>query len=92
MNITFHADLAGIDWPALKSDLAADHFDNGRTPAQLEQSFRNSHSTCITRAGGKVIGTARVLSDGVCVEQPTGLSMVIGEWLVHTVSGVDPTA
>lgn len=66
MKIDLTHNLHGIDWSTLKSDLAADHFDNGRSPQQLERSFRNSHSACIARAGGRVIGTARVLSDGVC--------------------------
>jgi len=50
----------------MKSALAVDNFDNGRTARQLAQSFRNSHSICIAYAGGRIIGTARVLSDGVC--------------------------
>lgn len=56
----------GVDWVALKGDLAADDFDNGRTPAQLEQSFRHSAVVVYARDGGRVIGTARALSDGVC--------------------------
>jgi GNAT superfamily N-acetyltransferase len=66
MPITYRADLQGIDWSALKSTLAADHFDNGRSPQQLERSFCNSHSVCIAWSDDRVIGTARVLSDGVC--------------------------
>ncbi len=56
----------GIDWVALKRDLAADDFDNGRTPAQLERSFRNSAVAVYACDGDRVIGKARALSDGVC--------------------------
>jgi GNAT superfamily N-acetyltransferase len=66
MKIDYRCNLDGIDWIELKSTLAADHFDNGRSPEQLERSFRNSHSVCIAWSNNRVIGTARVLSDGVC--------------------------
>lgn len=55
-----------VDWRELKSTLSIDHFDNGRSPAQLEASFRNSYAATIAQIDGKTIGTARVLSDGVC--------------------------
>lgn len=64
--IEFRDDLAGVDWAALNAALAADAFDNGRTPGQLELSFRNSRHVCIAWAAGQVVGTARLLSDGVC--------------------------
>jgi ribosomal protein S18 acetylase RimI-like enzyme len=66
MDIEYGHDLTNVDWPALKSTLAADHFDNGRTPDQLARSFANSHSAVLAYAGPRIIGTARVLSDGVC--------------------------
>jgi ribosomal protein S18 acetylase RimI-like enzyme len=66
MQITYRSDLTDVNWSNLKSTLAADHFDNGRSPEQLERSFRNSRSVCIARDGDRIIGTARVLSDGVC--------------------------
>ena len=135
MNLTFRNDLADVDWHRLKADLAADDFDNGRSPQQLEQSFLNSFAVCVVWEDGRIIGTARVLSDGICnaylvdvwtrsdcrrngigrtmveklcerlsgqhlylqtdddsadfyreigfVEQPTGVSRVIGTWLVN---------
>lgn len=58
--------LAGIDWASLKSDLAADDFDNGRSPQALERSFAQSQHVAIARDGDRVVGTARLLSDGVC--------------------------
>ncbi|MGA2584238.1 MAG: GNAT family N-acetyltransferase [Tepidisphaeraceae bacterium] len=135
MKIIYRDDLAGIDWQKLKAALTADQFDNGRTPEQLKTSFQNSHGVCIAWSDGHVIGTARVLSDGVCnaylidvwtqsnlrrrgvaremisrpcvklagqhiylqvdgdaaefyrrlgfVEQPVGMSRIVGRWLVN---------
>jgi GNAT superfamily N-acetyltransferase len=64
--ITYQTTCDGVDWAAMKATLVADDFDNGRTPEQLERSFRNSAVVAIARAGERIIGTARVLSDGVC--------------------------
>jgi predicted GNAT family acetyltransferase len=61
---TTHPD--GVDWPRLIVDLEADRFHNGRTPAELERSFRNSAVVALAWVGDRVIGTARALSDGVC--------------------------
>jgi ribosomal protein S18 acetylase RimI-like enzyme len=135
MNVEYRDHLQGIDWVVLKSALADDNFDNGRTPEQLQRSFQNSHSVSIAWAGGEVAGTARVLSDGICnaylidvwtisplrrrgiaremitrllsklkgqhvylhaddhlvafyrrlgfIEQPAGMSRVVGSWLVN---------
>jgi ribosomal protein S18 acetylase RimI-like enzyme len=58
--------LEGIDWPRLKADLAADDFDNGRSPEALRRSFEQSQHVAIARDGNHVVGTARLLSDGVC--------------------------
>jgi ribosomal protein S18 acetylase RimI-like enzyme len=66
MNILYRSDLAKIDWRALKAALVADHFDNGRTAEQLKLSFQNSEAVCFAWSGDLVVGTARVLSDGVC--------------------------
>lgn len=64
--IDFRTDCAGVDWTAFKATLADDHFDNGRTPAQLERSFRASAQVVFARRGNAIVGTARALSDGVC--------------------------
>jgi SAM-dependent methyltransferase len=64
--VIYKTDLMNVDWQAMKSTLVADHFDNGRSPAQLQASFSNSYATVIATIGGEIIGTARVLSDGVC--------------------------
>ena len=131
--IIYKTNLENIDWTEMKTTLRQDAFDNGRSPEQLKTSFENSYAICIAYAEGRIIGTARVLSDGVCnaylvdvwtlsefrhkgiastmiqklmsqlsgqhvylqtddaqelyaklgfVEQPTGMSKVVGEWLV----------
>jgi hypothetical protein len=59
--ITYRLDCEGVDWAAMKEALAADDFDNGRSPAQLEASFRNSAVPVIAYAGDRIIGTARAL-------------------------------
>jgi len=66
MAITYSTSAEDVDWAGLKARLAADGFDNGRTPAQLEQSFRNSFCTVYARDGKQIVGIARALSDGVC--------------------------
>ena len=58
--------LAGVDWAALKADLAADYFDNGRTPEQMARSFGASYRCVFGRDGQRIVGTGRVISDGVC--------------------------
>ena len=65
-NITYQTCLAGIDWHRLKGRLAADRFDNGRSPEQLRASFENSFSCVLAYCEDVVVGTARALSDGVC--------------------------
>jgi ribosomal protein S18 acetylase RimI-like enzyme len=56
----------GIDWAQAKADLAADDFDNGRSPEALERSFRQSQHVAFARDGDRLVGMARLLSDGVC--------------------------
>ncbi len=58
--------LAGVDWTILKDDLGRDNFDNGRTADELRLSFERSHATVTVWCDRRVVGTARVLSDGVC--------------------------
>ena len=65
-HLTIDGSLAGIDWAAVKRDLAADDFDNGRSPDALRRSFEGSQHVAIARDGNLVVGTARLLSDGVC--------------------------
>jgi len=64
--VKYKTALENVNWQEMKSTLAADCFDNGRTPKQLRESFENSYATVIAYADEQIIGTARVLSDGVC--------------------------
>jgi ribosomal protein S18 acetylase RimI-like enzyme len=66
MEIRIDNSLAGIDWAQVKADLAADDFDNARSPEALCRSFRQSQHVAIARDGDRVVGLARLLSDGVC--------------------------
>jgi ribosomal protein S18 acetylase RimI-like enzyme len=58
--------LQGVDWAAVRADLIADDFDNGRSPDALGRSFEQSRYVAIARDGERVVGLARLLSDGVC--------------------------
>jgi ribosomal protein S18 acetylase RimI-like enzyme len=64
VRIEDHVD--GVDWAQAKADLVADRFDNGRTPDALRRSFEHSQHVAIARDGDRVVGMARLLSDGVC--------------------------
>lgn len=66
MSVEIVSELNRVDWTALTRDLAADDFDNGRTPSQLRQSFENSQVVMLAFDGPRCIGTARALSDQVC--------------------------
>jgi predicted GNAT family acetyltransferase len=66
MTINYVDSTPGIDWLQLKEILVEDDFDNGRSPKQLQESFSSSYAFNIAYDGDKIIGTARVLSDGVC--------------------------
>ena len=66
MTVTIDGSLADIDWDRAKADLAADDFDNGRSPSALAASFENSQLVAFARDGAHVVGMARLLSDGVC--------------------------
>ena len=66
MAVRIDDSLEGIDWAQAKADLAADDFDNGRTPEALERSFARSQQIAFARDEDRVVGMARLLSDGVC--------------------------
>ena len=73
-DITYTQTTAGVDWTRLTADLRADDFDNGRTPDELRLSGENSAVNVFARLDGRVIGTARALSDGV------GNAYVVDVW------------
>lgn len=62
--VKYETTLENVARQQIKSTLAADCFDNGRTARQLRESFKNSYATVIAYADERIIGTARVLSDG----------------------------
>ncbi len=66
MSVTIDSSFAGIDWEQAKADLKADNFDNGRTAAALRRSFSQSQHVAFARDGDRLVGMARLLSDGVC--------------------------
>ena len=66
MTVRIDDSLEGIDWAQAKADLIADDFDNGRSAAALRRSFEQSQHVAIARDGDRVVGMARLLSDGVC--------------------------
>ncbi len=65
MMVHYKRELDGVDWAEMKAILREDKFDNGRTEMQYKGSFENSFTTCIAYIDGKIMGTARALSDGV---------------------------
>ena len=66
MPVRVESSLDGIDWDQAKADLAADRFDNGRSADALRRSFEQSAHVAFARDGERVVGMARLLSDGVC--------------------------
>ena len=54
MTVRFDESLEGIDWAQAKTDLAADDFDNGRSPGALRASFERSQHVAIARDGDRV--------------------------------------
>jgi ribosomal protein S18 acetylase RimI-like enzyme len=64
--IKIDSSFEGIDWDQAKADLVADDFDNGRTAEALGRSFRQSQHVAFARDGERLVGMARLLSDGVC--------------------------
>jgi GNAT superfamily N-acetyltransferase len=65
-DVLFSSSLDGVDWVALKAALAADQFDNGRTPQEYQRSHERAHAAVFGRADGRFVANGRILSDGVC--------------------------
>ena len=66
MTVRVDSSLEGIDWEQARADLVADEFDNGRSAEALRLSFHQSQQVAFARDGDRVVGMARLLSDGVC--------------------------
>jgi len=65
-DVVFSSSTDHVDWAALKSALAADNFDNGRTPEEYRRSHLNSHAVILGYLDGVPVANGRILSDGVC--------------------------
>ena len=65
MAVRVDGSLEGIDWQQAKADLAADDWDNGRSAEALSRAFEQSRHVAFARDGDRVVGMARILSDGV---------------------------
>jgi GNAT superfamily N-acetyltransferase len=65
-DIVINSDIDRVDWTQAKADLAEDHFDNGRSAAALGLSFRQSQHVTFAWVNERLVGMARMLSDGVC--------------------------
>ncbi len=70
----YTAEPAVIDWRVLRQDLINDNFHNGRTEAQLRDSFVQSYSSVYALEWDRCIATGRLLSDGV------GNAYVVDVW------------
>ncbi len=66
VSVQIDEDLERVDWDRAKARLAADAFDNGRSPAALRLSFEQSSHVALAWVDGELVGMARLLSDGVC--------------------------
>lgn len=64
--VVVDSDLERVDWARAKVDLAEDDFDNGRSPAALRRSFEAAAHVALAWDGPRLVGMARLLSDGVC--------------------------
>ncbi|MGH3578968.1 MAG: hypothetical protein ACRDU0_15625, partial [Mycobacterium sp.] len=66
MPVHIDGSVEGVDWEQAKADLVADEFDNGRSAEALRRSFAHSQKVAFAWDGDRVVGMARLLSDGVC--------------------------
>ncbi|MEL6271529.1 MAG: GNAT family N-acetyltransferase [Chloroflexota bacterium] len=66
MTITYTTDMSGVDFEVLRQVLIDDDFHNGRTAEQYRLSAENSHTCVIAYDGARIVGNARMFSDGVC--------------------------
>lgn len=67
MTIRYSTDCSDVNWKQLRDYLIEDEFHNGRSLAQYEASFKNSHTVVLAYDDeNNIVGTARALSDGVC--------------------------
>lgn len=65
-DMIFSESTSGVDWSRLKAALAADAFDNGRTPEEYRISHERSHAVVFATCDDAFVANGRILSDGVC--------------------------
>ena len=66
MALRIDSSLDAIDWTQAKADLVASRFDNGRSADALRRSFEQSPHVAFAHDDERLVGMARLLSDGVC--------------------------
>ncbi len=66
IELTLDAQTDRVDWNEAKRLLREDDFDNGRSAHDLRRSFENSQHVVYARTDGRLVGMARMLSDGIC--------------------------
>jgi hypothetical protein len=54
--VEFSGSTTGVDWAALKAALAADSFDNGRTPHEYRISHEQSDAIVFRDGMSRVVG------------------------------------
>jgi GNAT superfamily N-acetyltransferase len=64
--LRYDDDLSTVDWAGYIADLTADRFHNGRTAEEMRSSYEASYAVVFARDDGRIVGSARLLSDGVC--------------------------
>jgi hypothetical protein len=84
MAIIIDDSFTSIDWARVKADLAADDFDNGRSPDALRLAFERSQHVAFARDQhiGLQTDDAQELYGKLGFRaQPEFLSLVVGQWL-----------
>ena len=66
VDVVINHEVDRVDWDQAKADLTRDDFDNGRSARALRLSFERSQHVALAWAGPRLVGMARMLSDGVC--------------------------
>ncbi len=63
--ITYRTDLDHIDWSQFREAMIEGEWHNERTAEQYRMAYENSQRVVNAYDGEKLVGTGRVLSDGV---------------------------
>ncbi len=63
--IDYRTDLDHIDWSRFRDAMIEGEWHNERTPEQYRKAYENSQHVVNAYDGERLVGTGRVLSDGV---------------------------